>query len=383
MFKKRSEFPKDKLKELAETPMDELQIRFPDFKRDDLRFLRRKQTATLRPKAKEKKISPQKFLTKARTRKELVTRFGDKVDEVLATKFDGLNLFEQVNEFGENVYALLPAPSLDAVKVLPKDWKFTLGKEPNGEAQPYICVQLPRFKGKTQIALLYDVHYGHAKHRKEKFQSYIDWIRRSPNVYAILGGDLMENAIDDGRGMSYDQSENPHSQLDDMTKLLAPIAHKILFSVPGNHEERTFKKTGIDVARVFADRLEIPYFSGPVFCSILANGHKWTVFAQHGRGNSQTKGGKMNMASRPASFVSNVDFIVCGHVHDRVSEAQTIIVEDSANFRLAYKNQWTVIAPAFLGWMDTYAYRAGYRPPSLGGVAIYLYEDGTSKADQT
>lgn len=45
MFKDIKKFPKDKVKELVGTPMDELQIRFPDFRRDDLRFLRRKHVA--------------------------------------------------------------------------------------------------------------------------------------------------------------------------------------------------------------------------------------------------------------------------------------------------------------------------------------------------
>jgi len=364
---------------LAETLDDNLVETFPNFTRGQLRKLKADYLKTKSPPQETVFLH---FMSKARTKKEMESRFPN-FDELLHADYDGYSLFEQVNEFGENVYILLPAPNLNAIKVQSKNWHFTIGHSPDGEIQPYICCQLPNFKGALQIALLYDVHYGNAKHRKEKFQSYVDWVKNTPNVYAILGGDLMENAIDDGRGMSYDQTENPHSQLDDMAQILAPIAHKVLFSVPGNHEERTYKKTGIDVAKVLADRLQIPYFSGPVFCSILANGHKWTIFAQHGRGNSQTKGGKMNMASRPATFVNNVDFIVCGHVHDRVSEAQTIIVEDPANCRLVYKNQWVVIAPSFLGWMDTYAYRAGYRPPSLGGVAIYLYEDGTSKADQT
>jgi UDP-2,3-diacylglucosamine pyrophosphatase LpxH len=375
---KTTGFPSKLLKELSETHEHSFKTKYPTYQRDYLRRIKAEYAEKQKP-ARETVFKD--FLSKGRTLRELTDKFGDNTQELLHAKYEGFSLFEQVDEFSRTLYILLPVTDLAQVKVKPKLWSFVIGKQPDGEIDPYICVQLPAFEGKIQIALLYDLHYGHAKHRRDKLQSYVDWIQRSPNVYAILGGDLMENAID--RGMTFDQDVQPHSQLDELAMILAPIAHKCLFSVPGNHEERTKKATGIDVAKVLADKLEVPYFTGPVFCSILANGHKWTVFAQHGRGNSQTKGGKMNMASRPASFVNNVDFIVCGHVHDRVSEAQTIIVEDPVNCRLIYKNQWVVIAPSFLGWMDTYAYRAGYRPPSLGGVAIYLYADGTSKADQT
>ena len=48
--------------------------------------------------------------------------------------------------------------------------------------------------------------------------------------------------------------------------------------------------------------------------------------------------------------------------------------------RLDYKQTWTVIAPSFLRWEGTYAYRAGYAPPGSGGVALHLYEDGKYRA---
>ncbi len=49
MFKDIEKFPKSKLSELAQTPMDELQIRFPGYRRDDLRAKRREFTPTVNP----------------------------------------------------------------------------------------------------------------------------------------------------------------------------------------------------------------------------------------------------------------------------------------------------------------------------------------------
>ena len=69
MFKDIKEFPKSKLKELAGTPMDELQIRFPGFRREDLRYLRRKHITKVAPVA----VSPDalvKFDIKERKMKE-------------------------------------------------------------------------------------------------------------------------------------------------------------------------------------------------------------------------------------------------------------------------------------------------------------------------
>jgi hypothetical protein len=44
--------------------------------------------------------------------------------------------------------------------------------------------------------------------------------------------------------------------------------------------------------------------------------------------------------------------------------------------RLIYPQQWTIIAPSFLRWEGTYAYRAGFAPPGAGGVSLHLYKNG-------
>lgn len=320
------------------------------------------------------------FLSEARTEKEVLYRL--KSLAPLRKKYEGLNLFQQINDKGEKVYILLPEAK-KGLEIGKKDWSYHLGMDVDDTPQPYILVQLPDFKNKLNIAPLFDVHYGNIAHRKDKFLSYLKWIKDTPNVYVILGGDLVENALDDGRGMTYDQNKNPQTQLDDMVEMLTPIAHKVLVATSGNHEWRTYKKTGIDFMKIICDRLTIPYFAGPLLLSILANGHKWSFYVSHGFGNSQTKGGKMNMASKPKNFTSDVQFFVQGHVHDAIAEAETCLVEDPIHCRLKYMTQWIVIAPSFLRWSNTYAYRAGYKPPSKGGIALELEADGDYRARLT
>lgn len=323
-----------------------------------------------------------KYLIKGKTMGEIKQKFGKDAKKLLKKKYEGLWLANQRDEYNRQVFILLPEVS-EKIHIQDKAWKYHVGKDENGEEQPYLVVQLPNFEGKLKIGTLFDVHYGSHAHRKEKFLSYIRWIKETPNVYAILGGDLMENAIDDGRGMTYDQNVNPNSQFSDMVKLLAPIAHKILVAVPGNHEARTEKKTGFDLMKALADRLKIPYFSGPVLMTVLANGYKWNFYVRHGTGNSQTKGGKMNMAARPKQWTGIVHFFVSGHVHDCIAESETMMVDDPLNCRLVYLKQWVVIAPSFLSWYKTYAYRAEYKPSSMGGVAMELFDNGKYKASLT
>jgi len=364
------------LKVLCNTVDDNLMKVFPVAKfgltRGELREMKRTTSAQ---SVSEKFLA---FLSKGRLERELKAKFTDYA-KLLKAKHEGFTLFTQRNAFHELVYIFLPKPP-KGIKLLPKKYEYHRGTDDQGKDQPYLLVKIPDFKGKLVIAPLFDIHYGHSAHNFEKFMGYVKWIRETPNVYAILGGDVMENALDDGRGMTYDQSENPHKQLDRMTEILSTIAHKILVSTPGNHEARTEKKTGIDVAAVLAERLKVPYFNGPVTVSIMANTYKWTFYIFHGFGNSQTKGGKMNIASRPKNWTGHVHFFVSGHTHDCIAESETVIIEDPLNCRLLYVKQWTVVAQAFLGWYNTYAYKAGYKPSAQGGVSIELFDNGTYKA---
>lgn len=320
-----------------------------------------------------------KFLSSGKTEKELRARFGENTDKLLKDKYEGYELYTQRNNYHEVVYILLPIVN-KSVKILPRAYKYHIGTFVDGTEAPYLLVKLPDFKDKVIIAPMFDVHFGSHAHKYEKFLQYVRWVKETPNVYVILGGDLMENAIDDGRGMSYDQDHNPQSQLELLTEILAPIAHKILVSIPGNHEARTEKKTGIDVAQALAERLKVPYFSGPVTMSVTANTYKWTFYIFHGYGNSQTKGGKANMAARPKGWTGLVHFFVSGHVHDCVVSSESVLIEDPLNARLLEVKQWVVVAQSFLKWYKTYAYRAGYKPPASGGVSMELMENGNYRA---
>jgi hypothetical protein len=329
------------------------------------------------------KESFRRFLSVGKTMKQIVAKFPNMATTLLKETYAGYQFFEQRNYYNELVYILLPEVVAAEVPVEQKRWKFHIAHDETGEEQPYLVVQLPQFKGEIKIAPLFDVHYGNFAHRNEKFLSYINWIKDNDNVYAILGGDLFENALDDGRGMTYDQNRNPNTQFSDMLRALAPIAHKILVAVPGNHEARTEKKAGFDVMRQFAERLKIPYFPGPVFMTVLGNTYKWEFYIHHGTGNSQTKGGKANMAARPKSFTGIINFFVSGHVHDCVVQPDNMIVQDPITCRLKEVKFWVVVAPSFLKWYKTYAYKAEFKPPAGGGVSIVLGEDGSYHASLT
>lgn len=330
------------------------------------------------------------FLLRAHTLPEITARFGDMAETFLKETHPGLNVFDQINNFGEKIYILLPVVSKENWRALiqPREWAYHQADSKEGHwKQPYQLIQMPddAFMGNDGeeeiiIAPIYDAHFGHFAHKREKLAAYIRWIAETPNVYTFLGGDFEENALDDGRGMTYSQEIPPSLQVERSCEMLAPIAHKILFVLSGNHERRTAKLTDIDPASIMASFLGVPYYAGPVYATILGRGRKWKFYCFHGNTNSQTKGGKLNAAGRPRRFTDFVNFFVSGHTHDPMCNNETCLCEDPALSRLIYQTQWIVTCPSFMGWENTYAYIAGWAPPGKGGVAIHLYATGDYEA---
>ena len=288
----------------------------------------------------------------------------------------GWILFEQRNNRNEQVYCLF-RKNVFKQKIAEKDWDFHTAKE-----QPYIAIQLPNKDcEKIKIFPIGDIHLGAPAVDMKTLRQDIEWIKQSDNVYVILMGDLIEMAHRNSVGSGvYEQKLNPDNQVKAIISLLSPIAHKILFSVGSNHENRVMKMIGIDIARMIADKLQTPYFKAQCFADILWKGQRWTIHAQHGSSGSQTKGGRLNSASRPIAFTNFTNFYIHAHLHDKLDNEVVRIVRDPVNMRLVEMKQYVVITSSYMRYFGTYAEEMGYALPSKGRTVLLLFQNGNYHA---
>lgn len=333
------------------------------------------------------------FLAKPRTVAEIAKELKmPGLDESAVRALDlaeRCTLFEQKDARGASIFVAGLKQQLKTVGI--RLWMFWVA--PNGD--PYIWIQFPHDLALRRLKIigLSDIHYGAKAHNRKRFGEYLRWIAAHDDVYVFLNGDIIENAIDGSIGGAvYESILTPDEQIygtkdgkePGMIELLRPIAHKILWAQPGNHEWRTWKKTNMDPLKTVCTVLGIPYFNEPIFADVLAWGHRFTFYSQHGATGSATKGGKMNAASRPAEFQEAVDFIIMGHVHDSMGNSVTRIVRrrefDDAgrlvSFRLEERAQYVVICPSFHDYFGSYASRAGYSPGSWGTISCTIYPNG-------
>jgi len=350
-------------------------------------------------KLKTDPASLAKFLSQPRTVKEVARRLknsGLTVNDVRKLEIPaGTALFEQKDPHDNSVFVAIAQPQPQVLT--PREWSYWV----NPENFPYIWIQFPldcKLR-RLKIVPLSDVHYGAKACNVERFVEYLGWIQKSREVFTFLNGDIIENAIDGSIGGAvYESVLTPDEQLYGkadgsalgIIDLLRPVAHKILWAHPGNHEWRTKKKTDIDLLKIICRELDIPYFDEPIYADVLAWGQRFTFFCQHGKTGSGTKGGKMNAAAKPGEFQEAVDFMVMGHVHDSMANPITRIVRKReydengqlVSFKLVERPQYTVICPSFYDYFKSYAAQAGYSPGSWGTVSCTLFQDGTYRASE-
>lgn len=359
---------------LSLTTDAELREAYPELSIEGLRRRQRHFRREREPSVSD--TSWYEFLSRGRTAQEIISKFGLTEEEV-DTKLDlgrpGYELFVQRNAFNEKIYVFLPKPER---KVPLKKPIFAR----HCATLPWVRVQFPESLNVKRIDIvpLFDVHFGHKACLVSKWMEYIEYIRTHSGVFTFLGGDLIENASKlSVAGGVYEQHLTPDEQIHRVIEMLRPIAHKILFSLPGNHEDRAMKHMGIDVARFIADSLEVPYYDQPIEFDLSWRGYTWRGHAQHGSSGSQTEGGKLNAAKRPVEF--HGDFIhvyFSGHVHDNISKERTQIVRNYETGELELRKYFVVILPAFLGYHNTYAARMGWSPPASGSVRFSMYPNG-------
>jgi len=333
---------------------------------------------TFATEMKELPDTPIGFLTKPRTVVELEKKFGPKYQSVLDKEYKGSHIAKVSKDV--TTYQLVPT----SVKSTEFVTHRPLAEQ--GGLQRSLFVDLPEscFVDDTYYFLpLYDVHYGHRGHKYDEFLQHIDFIKNTPNVSTFIGGDIMENAMEDGRGMCYDTIKPPDVQVDDLLELLAPISHKILFTLPGNHENRTRKGSGQNINKLIARELKIESFDGSVRFMVSAGAHSWEFMARHGLRCPSTPTGIQRAAMTKVGNPGFIHFNISGHVHcpNIYREPFTIM-----NSQKKCEEQWicyNIIAGSFMDWLDTYAYRMDYSPALPGNVIMGINLDGSYCANYT
>jgi hypothetical protein len=245
---------------------------------------------------------------------------------------------------------------------------------PESSEFPELIVTVPDAWPHVKLAPWYDVHHGHHLHADAMFKRHRTWFLREPHVLSWNGGDFFENAVIGSPGI-WDQQAIPQVQFTESVDILGPMKSKLLFAIPGNHEARTFRVSGFDIAAALADKIGIPYFPDYCFCTIKWRGMKFRICAHHGTGAAASPGGQRNAARKDMPWVG-ADLYWTGHLHQPIADVVYRADYDQKTDRMVSRSSVVIISPSYLRYFGGYAAAKRLSPGALGLTVAVLQDNG-------
>ena len=215
-----------------------------------------------------------------------------------------------------------------------------------------------------------DVHIGDRLSNLKLLKEVLERIKREPNTYTIINGDLCNVALKNSKSDVYSDSLSPMEQVLEATELLEGIKDKILVISTGNHEDRTVKETNIDVTRLIAKQLGIEdrYADGWWYLYLtFGEGKKdraitYGITGLHGYGGGRKSGGKINRLEDMSQTVI-ADLYIMSHTHKPISTKNCIYIPYYQSKTLSKEEMYYLMTNSFLESDGGYAEKMGF-PPS-------------------
>lgn len=232
----------------------------------------------------------------------------------------------------------------------------------------------PNKKDRAQILPLGDFHLGYPTVNEEKLKGYIDFCIKRP-VYVIGMGDYLECGITGAIGDSlYRQKLKPQEQMEYAIELLMPLAKKglLLGLHSGNHEQRIFKTTGIDITRIMCRILGVRHLGYAMFHQFRVLNQNYTTFSCHGSSGARLPYTKVKAVIDLARHIS-AQIICMGHVHETYCQKFTYFAVDTTHRRKIQNDKFAILTGHFLEYEGSYAEEKNMIPSKVGAVKISLF----------
>lgn len=166
----------------------------------------------------------------------------------------------------------------------------------------------------AEVVFFGDLHLGSPECDLARAKRMLAYCEEN-GVYVFLMGDLVDNAnrYSVGAGV-YEATMTPQEQLEQVVELLAPLAAKqlILGNLAGNHEDRLFKETGVNLTKVISKMLGAPYLGAACWSLFRVGTESYRVYALHGASGSRYVHTKIKALVDISHSFEGADLLVMG-----------------------------------------------------------------------
>ena len=215
-----------------------------------------------------------------------------------------------------------------------------------------------------------DWHDGHVLFDEDSLDGYIQWVRKTPNAYVTLDGDIIDCPTLSSRASAiYSQIRTPQEAIEHAADKLKPIKTRILAATDGTHEKRVSKETGIEPTREILAHLGLPlniYAPDSVLLELnMGTDFKYHAYIIHGWGGARKTGGQVNKTEDLGGII-HADLYLTGHEHTLFMSRCNYIMPDLTLHRKVF-----VGCGGFMKYGD-YLQSIGRKPPDIGTARIRL-----------
>ena len=244
-----------------------------------------------------------------------------------------------------------------------------------------IKIDLPSDLCGIEIHTFADEHIGDENSDIKRVLQRIEYVKNTPNAYCILNGDIIDNATKTSIGDTYSQVFNPMEQLEKAVELFKPIKDKILCITHGNHENRTYKKEGINISKLIASQLGLSDRYTPTSATLFVRFGKgsgdihyrkiaYTIYVLHGNGGGRKEGAKAIRLADMAGII-DTDIYIHSHTHLPMIMKQAFHRIDARSSTVALVDKLFVNTAANLTY-GGYGEANAFKPSSTDTPVIYL-----------
>jgi len=229
----------------------------------------------------------------------------------------------------------------------------------------------------AELLLCGDWHYGYPTCLVDKLMDNLDYCLKK-RVYVLLMGDLFEASTKNSVGDVYGQVKTPQEQLEDILEMLHPLAKKglIIGLHRGNHEMRIYKDTGIDITKIVARELDVPYLMDACWHLFSVGDKTYKVYTLHGTSAARFNYTKMKALEDVARNVAPAAHMTAmGHVHEMMVWAEQYQWVDMKKKTIIEPKRFLALSGHYLGYDKSYAQMKGMSLGKVGSPKIKLYAD--------
>jgi hypothetical protein len=224
----------------------------------------------------------------------------------------------------------------------------------------------------AEVMFIGDVHYGSPQCDKQRFLDNLQYCL-DHSIYVHLMGDLIESATRHSVGAGVYEQENPaEDQHEQMVAWLQPLAdmHLILGSHAGNHEERIYKESGINISKALCRELHVPYLGDACWSNFVVGKQTYSIYSLHGRTGSRFDGTAL-LALERISTSFFCDLCAMGHVHKTINSI--VVMQKTKNGLVTEHKKHLLITGAYLRYDNSYGAALGLPISKMGSPKVKFY----------